>query len=355
VGGYETGGTVGSFDVSGPYAYVGGLRPNLRIFDISDPSQPTQIAEVRVEELGGGVSIDGQIAYLRTAHALYLIGISDPGAPEVLATFETPEAPAGVTISGQYAFVALHWGGLLVLDVSDPTAPLQVGSYNGGGQLSSVCISGSVAFLLGGARVQVLDISDPTAPSWIGSFSYPHQGFSHAMTVRGHLAYLANGSAGLSIIDISNPVAPIWVGRYDTGWWSTYDVDILGRYAYIALHVGGVEIVDISDPTAPVPVGRHDTFARAYRVSASGSYAFVADGEGGLLIFRVTMRGDLNCDGVTNGADIDPFFLALADLAAYAVSFPTCNRMNADVNADGSVNGADIDPFFECLGSGGCP
>ena len=153
----------------------------------------------------------------------------------------------------------------------------------------------------------------------------------------------------------SNPLAPTWVGRYDTGWWSAYDVDILGRYAYIALYVGGVEIVDISDPTAPVPVGRHDTFARAYRVSASGSYAFVGDGEGGLLIFRVTMRGDLNCGGVTNGADIDPFFLALADPADYAVSFPPCNRMNADVNGDGVLNGADIDPFFECLGSGGCP
>ena len=65
--------------------------------------------------------------------------------------------------------------------------------------------------------------------------------------------------------------------------------------------------------------------------------------------------GDLNCDGALNGADIDPFFLALGDPAAYAIAFPNCDIMNGDVNRDGAVNGADIDVFFECLGAGVCP
>jgi hypothetical protein len=66
------------------------------------------------------------------------------------------------------------------------------------------------------------------------------------------------------------------------------------------------------------------------------------------------LPGDLNCDGSFNGADIDPFFLALGDPTAYAVAFPDCDLTLADMNGDGAVNGADIDPFFECLG-GGCP
>jgi hypothetical protein len=67
------------------------------------------------------------------------------------------------------------------------------------------------------------------------------------------------------------------------------------------------------------------------------------------------LLGDLNCDGRFNGADIDPFFLALGDPAAYAVAFPNCDRMVGDMNRDGQVNGADIDVFFECLAAGGCP
>jgi hypothetical protein len=84
--------------------------------------------------------------------------------------------------------------------------------------------------------------------------------------------------------------------------------------------------------------------------------------ESGLDAFKITRvicepafeNGDLNCDGAFNGGDIDPFFLALGDPAAYAATYPNCDIMLADMNRDGAVNGADIDTFFECLG-GGCP
>ncbi|MCH8805342.1 MAG: hypothetical protein IH986_04570 [Planctomycetes bacterium] len=65
--------------------------------------------------------------------------------------------------------------------------------------------------------------------------------------------------------------------------------------------------------------------------------------------------GDLNCDGAFNGADIDPFFLALGDPAAYTARFPNCDILLGDMNGDGAVNGDDIDPFFACLGGGACP
>ncbi|MCH8805338.1 MAG: hypothetical protein IH986_04550 [Planctomycetes bacterium] len=65
--------------------------------------------------------------------------------------------------------------------------------------------------------------------------------------------------------------------------------------------------------------------------------------------------GDMNCDGAFNGGDIDPFFLALGDPAAYTAQFPKCDILLGDMNGDGSVNGGDIDPFFACLGGGVCP
>ena len=60
--------------------------------------------------------------------------------------------------------------------------------------------------------------------------------------------------------------------------------------------------------------------------------------------------GDMNCDGVVNFNDINPFVLALTGQAAYNVQYPNCNWLNADCNADGSVNFADIDPFVALLG-----
>ncbi len=64
--------------------------------------------------------------------------------------------------------------------------------------------------------------------------------------------------------------------------------------------------------------------------------------------------GDLNCDGVLNAFDIDPFVLALADEEAYYAAFPDCDRMHADINCDGTVDAFDIDAFVGCIGEAGC-
>jgi hypothetical protein len=73
---------------------------------------------------------------------------------------------------------------------------------------------------------------------------------------------------------------------------------------------------------------------------------FMADlsemGDCGLL-------GDLNCDGVLNAFDIDPFVLALTDPAGYAAAWPNCDRMLADINGDGVVNAFDIDAFVALI------
>ena len=59
--------------------------------------------------------------------------------------------------------------------------------------------------------------------------------------------------------------------------------------------------------------------------------------------------GDLNCDGVLNAFDIDPFVLALTDPAGYTAAWPDCDINLADCNGDGVINAFDIDPFVELL------
>ena len=65
-------------------------------------------------------------------------------------------------------------------------------------------------------------------------------------------------------------------------------------------------------------------------------------------IVRVIL-GDLNCDGVVNAFDIDPFVLALTDPDGYAAAFPDCDITRADINGDGVIDAFDIDPFVDLL------
>ena len=76
----------------------------------------------------------------------------------------------------------------------------------------------------------------------------------------------------------------------------------------------------------------------------------------GLLVFRYSVPppkpGDMNCDGVVNFADINPFVLALSNQSAYETAYPNCRYLNADANSDGFVNFADINPFVALLSGG---
>ncbi len=63
-------------------------------------------------------------------------------------------------------------------------------------------------------------------------------------------------------------------------------------------------------------------------------------------------RGDLNCDGVLDFTDINPFVLALSNRVGYQAAYANCSRLLADCNQDGVVNFNDIDPFIALLSGG---
>ncbi len=76
----------------------------------------------------------------------------------------------------------------------------------------------------------------------------------------------------------------------------------------------------------------------------------------------VTTRGlclyapaDMNCDGIINFDDIDPFVTALVGAEGYYAEFPDCNYLNGDIDGNGIVNFDDIDPFVNLLVAGGPP
>lgn len=58
--------------------------------------------------------------------------------------------------------------------------------------------------------------------------------------------------------------------------------------------------------------------------------------------------GDTNCDGSTNGLDIESFVLAISDPCAYASAY-ACDVRRADTNDDGTLNGQDVQGFLSLL------
>ena len=59
--------------------------------------------------------------------------------------------------------------------------------------------------------------------------------------------------------------------------------------------------------------------------------------------------GDLNCDGLTDFFDIDPFVLAVLNPAAYENQYPDCDRLFGDVNGNQVTDFFDIDLFVSLI------
>lgn len=84
-------------------------------------------------------------------------------------------------------------------------------------------------------------------------------------------------------------------------------------------------------------------FTQALGTASSQIAVFGCNGSAGILL------GDLNCDGVVNTSDIDPFVILILDEADYLNQYPDCNRFNGDFNSDGFINTSDIDGFVQEL------
>ena len=59
--------------------------------------------------------------------------------------------------------------------------------------------------------------------------------------------------------------------------------------------------------------------------------------------------GDLNCDGLVNSLDVEPFILALFDPDEYRRAHADCEIDLGDTNRDGNVDAYDIVWFLDIL------
>ncbi len=156
----------------------------------------------------------------------------------------------------------------------------------------------------------------------------------------------------------------------------TIDAGYLGRNDSIRLYDASgtlVDVLDYGDEDFPgtirtqgasgwpcaLGIGENDIHAWVLSAVGDAQLSFASSlgdvGSPGQFVLDycgAPLPADLNCDGVVNVFDIDPFVLALVDPAGYAAAFPDCDILAADCNHDGVVNGFDIDPFVELLAGG---
>ncbi len=227
---------------------------------------------------GLGYVATGQIGDLK------IVNISDPTNPTLVGTIVTPGVAFDVYVSGDYAYVADGGGGLNISDVFDPTNPIYVGSIGPGGDVRAVYVSGDYAYLADASNgLRIVDVSDPSNHVIVGNLA---GALLNDVYVSGQYAYLAHGTSGFRIVNVADPTNPTLVSTILMGI-NVRDVHVSGDYAYLADN-NGLKIVDISDKSNPTVISSVATPTIAEAIFLSGTYAYLLDETNGLVIVDVS-------------------------------------------------------------------
>jgi hypothetical protein len=267
----------------------------------------------------------------------------------------------GVDVAGGYAYLSgsAQWtgsnylGGLRILDVSDPANPVLVSSA--GTSSSSVLFAWSVqvsnhyAYVAGRGQwtgsnfldgLKIFDVADPAHPVLIGNGPTTAEDVWGA-SISGDYAYVANYNAGLEVLDISDRAAPVRLGGIDTGY--AHDARAAGDYVFV---VGqpSVAVVSATDPANPMRVGSYDNGEYSRGIEVVGNTAYVANGDGGLVILEISEYPSLT---LTRSSDK----LTLSWNSAPGLKL---QRATSLANPDwADVPGSEGQSHFECpLGNG---
>jgi hypothetical protein len=138
-------------------------------------------------------------------------------------------------------------------------------------------------------------------------------------------------------INTGTPGNPVWTFQ-----------GCIGMYDFVL--PGSGEVVPNVSSFRVEPLGATSSFGSRTRCELTSG-----DDEG-LVIESVVVTpfatGDLNCDGIVDFDDINPFVLAISSPVAYTAEYPGCSFLNADCSGDGVVDFDDINPFVAILAGG---
>jgi hypothetical protein len=232
----------------------------LRLFDLSNPLQPAQVAAIDTNYYIRDAFIYGNYAYLAaSSHGLRIVDLSNPLQPVVVATCDdSVNSPClSVTVTGNYAVVGKEWG-INIWNIANHSIPIFEGSLTIDHEAWGLFSTGTTVyarynFYEATSLATVIDISNPEEPVEVGSFG--PQGGIGRMVVGGTMVYVAGGWNGVTIIDATNPNSLFEVECVEPSGSSfdPWDAHIAKKdyYLYLADNYHSLFVVDIHDPTRP--------------------------------------------------------------------------------------------------------
>ncbi|MHA2424831.1 MAG: LVIVD repeat-containing protein [Candidatus Thorarchaeota archaeon] len=284
----DTGGGAMSVHVQDDLAFVidsgGEVSYGLIIIDISDATQPEILGTFHDGGRPFAIECVGDIVYIADQEVgLRIINISDTSNPTQIDGW-SGSGSYDVEVIGNLLLVADNDNGLVILDISIPSAPVFVSNYgvmcihlDAEGDFVYATISG----------LSVFDISDPEHPI-LTDVLRDGTGFWDPSVANG-MIYLANHNGGvgeLQVYDASDPYDIEKISEFDSeGHFQSFAVQ--ESILYAVDYETGLYILDVSNSSIPTEITRFYDGGRPWDVFVDDDMVFLVGSEG-LQILQIT-------------------------------------------------------------------
>jgi hypothetical protein len=276
--------------------YAFGVGNDLIVYDTTDPTSMTQIADVPIDVATGATRI-GNTLYLIGDSGVQVWDITTPSAPQLARTVAMPLfAPDQVALTTLGPLVLTHTDRAVLINATDVQHPALGAQFTVPVGVSAHAAAFDATHVYFGEEGYGIAVADRTTLAPIGRFDadlpadLASRDIEDIAVDTGH-AYLAVWGYGVIIADLANPAAPVELGRIEFPFASA--IEAHGDRVYVSSTTNGgiFGIVDVSDPTTPVGLGALAT-SETFDLTVRGNYAYLADGanfgDGGLRVVDVS-------------------------------------------------------------------
>lgn len=237
IGGYHTGDSITQLALDGSgYLYcANSVLGRIDVLDIiRHPRNPKKVASVTATNVMKMTS-KGNLLFVASNKNpdLYIFDISDPTQPTLLAELElvTDGGYRGLAVMGNICSMACHGGGFHLIDVFNPADPTKMGSYDEDGENPwGVALMDDLAYVsyIDGF-IRIFDISDPFSPQEVG-IVYDDLKQPWNMLISGYYMHVTDYGRGVKTYDIRDPLNPIQIDKLVHAF--AVDLDLQGEYLY---------------------------------------------------------------------------------------------------------------------------
>lgn len=274
----------------------------LKVYDLTNPSQPQFVSSAVVPATGAAMTIRGDNLYLLVSYTgliifdiseiintslivtsnipacasemtvvrnmLYIaddeqrilqIDISDPAAPQLVSQLAFPYPIADMAIEEDIAYVTAYENGLYKIRLREDNPPA-ISNFEVLGNLPTsysaidICVSGGLVYLANQDNFQVIDVGEDSVLQVIGT--YENYGLLDFLRIAKYHNYVYSGgwSDFVSILDVSNPHNPVLAGSLISPS-ITEGLLIYDHYLFQSNYMMPLRIYDVENPVYPTLVG----------------------------------------------------------------------------------------------------